>query len=70
MFVVHLLSLNFVFQTNASVNAVHLLFTSGQPVNLSRSFFKEYNGTHSGEAVKLSWVPSNCSHLLLLPKPV
>ena len=52
MFVVHLLSLNFVFQTNASVNAVHLLFTSGQPVNLSHSFFKEYNGTHSGEAVK------------------
>ena len=52
MFVIHLLSLNFVFQTNASVNAVHLLFTSGQSVNLSHSFFKEYNGTHSGEAVK------------------
>jgi hypothetical protein len=25
MFVIHLLSLNFVFQTKASVNAVHLL---------------------------------------------
>src|SRR6056300_1052709 len=46
MFVIHLLSLNFVFQTKASVNAVHLLFTLSQPVNLS------YDGTHSGEAVK------------------
>ena len=52
MFVIHLLSLNFVFQTKASVNAVHLLFTSSLPVNLSHSFFQEYNGTHSGEAVK------------------
>ena len=52
MFAIYLLSLNFVFQTKASVNAVHLLFTSSQPVNLSHSFFKEYNGTHSGEAVK------------------
>jgi predicted transcriptional regulator len=52
MFAIHLLSLNFVFQTKALVNAVHLLFTSSQPVNLSHSFFKEYNGTHSGEAVK------------------
>ena len=52
MFVIHLLSFSFVFQTKASVNAVHLLFTSSQPVNLSHSFFKEYNGTHSGEAVK------------------
>jgi hypothetical protein len=40
MFVIHLLSLNFVFQTKASVNAVHLLFTKCQPVNLSYSFFK------------------------------
>ena len=40
MFVVHLLSLNFVFQTKASVDAVHLLFTFSQPVNLSHSFFK------------------------------
>ena len=71
MFVIRLLSLNFVFQTNALVDAViYLALTLCQPVNLSRSFFKEYNGTHSGEAVKLSWVPSNCSHLLLLPKPV
>jgi hypothetical protein len=52
MFVIHLLSLNFVFQTKASVNAVHLLFTSSQPVNLSYSFFKSTDGTHSGEAVK------------------
>ena len=52
MFVIHLLSLNFVFQTNASVNAVHLLFTSSQPVNLSYSFFQGDDGTHSGEAVK------------------
>ena len=52
MFVIHLLFLNFVFQTKASVNAVHLLFTKCQPVNLSHSFFQEYNGTHSGEAVK------------------
>jgi predicted transcriptional regulator len=52
MFVIHLLSLNFVFQTKASLNAVHLLFTLSQPVNLSHSFFQEYNGTHSGEAIK------------------
>jgi predicted transcriptional regulator len=29
-----------------------LLFTSSQPVNLSYSFFKSQDGTHSGEAVK------------------
>jgi predicted transcriptional regulator len=52
LFVIHLLSLNFVFQTKASVNAVHLLFTSSQPVNLSYSFFQGDDGTHSGEAVK------------------
>ena len=44
MFVIRLLSLNFVFQTNALVDAVHLLFTSGQPVNLSHSFFKSTMG--------------------------
>jgi hypothetical protein len=40
MFVIHLLSRNFVFQTKASVNAVHLLFTLSQPVNLSYSFLR------------------------------
>ena len=40
MFVIHLLSFSFVFQTKASVNAVHLLFTSSQPVNLSHSFLR------------------------------
>ena len=40
MFVIHLLSLNFVFQTKASVNAVHLLFTLSQPVSLCRSFLR------------------------------
>ena len=44
MLVIHLLSLNFVFQTNATVNAVHLLFTSGQPVNLRRSSLKSTMG--------------------------
>ena len=43
MFVIHLLSLNFVFQTKASVNAVHLLFTLSRPVNLSY-FFKSTMG--------------------------
>ena len=52
MFVIHLLSLNFEFQTKASVNTVHFQFTLNQSVNLSHSFSKEYNGTHSGEAVK------------------
>ena len=52
MFVIHLLSRSFVFQTKASVNAVHLLFILGQSVNLSHSFFQGYDGTHSGEAVK------------------
>ena len=51
MFAIHLLSLNFVFQTKASVNDVHLLFTLSRPVNLSY-FFKSQDGTHSGEAVK------------------
>jgi hypothetical protein len=44
MFVIYLLSRNFVFQTKASVNAVHLLFTLSQPVNLSHSFFKSTMG--------------------------
>jgi len=52
LFVIHLLSRSFVFQTKASVNAVHLLFILGQSVNLSHSFFQGYDGTHSGEAVK------------------
>ena len=52
MFVIHLLSLNFEFQTKASVITVHFQFTLNQSVNLSHSFFKEYYGTHSGEAVK------------------
>ena len=39
MFVIHLLSLNFVFQTKASVNAVlNLSFTISQPVSLSYFF--------------------------------
>jgi len=41
MFVIHLLSFNFVFQTKALVDAVlYLAFTLRQPVNLSYSFFK------------------------------
>mgnify|MGYP001335552868 CR=1 FL=1 len=41
MFVIHLLSLNFDFQTNASVNAViNYAFTLSQPVNLSHSFLR------------------------------
>ena len=41
MFAIHLLSLNFVFQTKAFVDAVlYLAFTLSQPVNLSHSFFK------------------------------
>ena len=44
MLVIHLVSLNFVLQTKASVNAVHLLFTSSQPVNLNLYFFKSTMG--------------------------
>jgi hypothetical protein len=41
MFVIRLLSLNFVLQTNASVNALlNLPFTSSKPVNLSHSFLR------------------------------
>jgi hypothetical protein len=44
MFVIHLMSLNFEFQTKALVNTNHLLFTSSQPVNLSHSFFESTMG--------------------------
>ena len=53
MFVIRLLSFNFEFQTNALVDAIlYSAFTLGQPVKLCHSFFQEYDGTHSGEAVK------------------
>jgi hypothetical protein len=40
MFVIYLLSLNFVFQTKALVDAVlYLAFTLSQLVNRSHSFF-------------------------------
>jgi hypothetical protein len=45
MFVIHLLSLNFVFQTKALVDAViYLALTLSQPVYLSRSFLKSTMG--------------------------
>ena len=71
MFVIQLLSVKFIIQTRALGRRCTLfgvyLNPSCEPKQL---FFKEYDGAHRGEAVKLSWVPSKCLHLLLLPETV